>query len=230
MNQYFNAGKFGEALYKLIPYFPLTLRVVFLSLLFAVIGGLLLTFLRFRKNRFISKLSSFITSLIRGTPLIILLFIIYYGAPVLFKQIGVAVDIRNPVRFAIITFSISLSAFISEIMKAAYMSIDRGQLEAAQSIGIPGWRLWCRILIPQTLIIQLPNIGSLIITAVKQSSIMFTIGILDIYQKANSMSANNSGIWQLEIFTALMCIYWIAAIIVDKSFGLIYRFQKIKLG
>lgn len=227
---YFNSSKFLTAFPALLKYLPFTLIIVLLSVVFALLGGFLLTYLQLRKNKIISTVTKGIVSIIRGTPLIILLFIVYYGSPHLMAMWGIDISDIGPERFAIITFSVSLSAFISEIMKAAYRSIDKGQIEAGVSMGIPRYRVLTRVVIPQAVIMQLPNIGNLIITAIKQSSIMFTIGIMDIYQKAESMSADSSGAWQLEIFLALMFIYWGVAIIIDKLLAVVYSRQKVKLS
>ena len=76
---------------------------------------------------------------------------------------------------------------------------------------------------PQIFVLALPNLGNLIITAIKQSSIMYTIGVMDIYQKARTLSADHFGVWQLEIFLALMFIYWGVALLIDFAIAKLYK-------
>ena len=142
----------------------------------------------------------------------------------------VDINSSDPLIFALIAFSLSLSAFFEETLRAGFDAIDNGQLQAAQSLSLPKLTYYRRIIIPQALINSLPNFASLLITAIKQSSILFTIGIMDIYEKAITLSAEDFGLWQLEIFLALMLIYWILAVIIDKATTLIYSVSLKKVA
>lgn len=108
------------------------------------------------------------------------------------------------------------------MMRAGFDAVSEGQVQAAKSLSLSKLTYYRRIVIPQALINCLPNFANLLITAVKQSSILFTIGIMDIYEKAITLSADDFGLWQLEIYLALMLIYWVIAALIDKLISVVY--------
>lgn len=222
-NPYFSLPAFLSSFPKLLEYLPYTLGIVAVMLFFSVLLALLITFLRERRNKVIRGIMKAYISLMRGIPLMLLLFVAYYGAPLLLKQIGIDVSDASPVLFAIIAFSLSTSAFCAEVMRSAYEAVDQGQREAAASLSLPGWVTFVKIVLPQSFVIALPNIGNMLINAIKQSSIIYTIGIMDIYQRARMLSADHFGVWQLEIFLALLLIYWAVAVLIDWGISLIYK-------
>lgn len=228
MDTYFNLNEFFGAFPPLLSKLPYTLGIVLVTLIIALILGTLLTVLyRTRKPVLMALVTAYVW-LLRGTPLLLLLFISYYGIPLALESMGVVIDSSDPLIYAVVAFSMSLAAFYEEVMRAAFDAIDQGQAEAAQSLAIPKFAYYQRILIPQAIINSLPNLGNLIITAIKQSSILFTIGIMDMYEKANTLAADSYGLWQLEIFLALMLIYWGLAVIVDKAVDLAYHANRRK--
>lgn len=222
-NPYFSLSAFLSSFPKLLEYLPYTLGIVVVMLFFSTLLALLITFLRIRRNGVIRGIMKTYISLMRGIPLMLLLFVAYYGAPLVLKQIGIDVSDASPVLFAVIAFSLSTSAFCSEVMRSAYEAVDQGQREAASSLNLPGRVTFVKIVLPQAFVIALPNIGNLLINAIKQSSIIYTIGIMDIYQRARMLSADHFGVWQLEIFLALLLIYWVVAVLIDWGISLIYR-------
>lgn len=223
MDQYFNVQVFFSSFPQLLERLPYTLGIVLASFLIGCVVGTLLTCLYRTRSRILKTLVTAYVWLMRGTPLLLLLFISYYGLPMALSALGLEIDSNDPLIFALIAFSMSLSAFFTEMMRAAFDAVDTGQIEAAQSLGLPRLAYYRRILIPQALINSLPNFGNLLITAIKQSSILFTIGIMDIYEKAITISAEDFGLWQLEVFLALLIIYWVIAVVIDKSISLLYK-------
>lgn len=230
MNTYFNVSEFLNAFPPLLAKLPYTLGIVAMSFLIACVIGTLLTCLYRTRIKALQVLVTAYVWLLRGTPLLLLLFISYYGIPLLLQAWGVEFDSSDPLAFALIAFSMSLSAFFEEMMRAAFDAVDAGQVEAAQSLGLPRFQYYRRILIPQALINSLPNFGNLLVTAIKQSSILFTIGIMDMYERANTLAADDFGLWQLEIFLALMLIYWAIAVIIDKGLDALYRVSRKKVA
>ena len=184
MNTYFNLSAFFNAFPILLARLPYTLGIVLASVLIGMFIGTLLTCLGRIHNRMAKTLITAYVWLMRGTPLLLLLFISYYGLPMLLSASGVDINSSDPLIFALIAFSLSLSAFFEETLRAGFDAIDNGQLQAAQSLSLPKLTYYRRIIIPQALINSLPNFASLLITAIKQSSILFTIGIMDIYAQS----------------------------------------------
>ena len=222
-NPYFDFGAFLEAFPKLLSLLPYTLFTVCIILVLSLVFAVLLVWLRLRKNTIVSGIVRLYIMVIRGIPLMLLLFVVYYGLPVLLQLWGINTANIQPLPFVIVAFTLSTSAFEAEVIRAAYESIDQGQMEAAQSLSLPAASSFFHILVPQIFVLALPNLGNLIITAIKQSSIMYTIGVMDIYQKARTLSADHFGVWQLEIFLALMFIYWGVALLIDFAIAKLYK-------
>ena len=222
MNTYFNASAFLSAFPPLLTRLPYTLGIVLESVVLGMFIGILLTCLGRSRNRLIKMIVTGYVWLMRGTPLLLLLFISYYALPALLASLGVDVDSDDPLVYALIAFALSLSAFFEEMMRAGFDAVSEGQVQAAKSLSLSRLTYYRRIVIPQALINCLPNFANLLITAVKQSSILFTIGITDIYEKAITLSADDFGLWQLEIYVALMLIYWVIAALIDKLISVVY--------
>jgi len=222
MNTYFNASAFLSAFPPLLTRLPYTLGIVLESVVLGMFIGILLTCLGRSRNRLIKMIVTGYVWLMRGTPLLLLLFISYYALPALLASLGIDVDSDDPLVYALIAFALSLSAFFEEMMRAGFDAVSEGQVQAAKSLFLSKLTYYRRIVIPQALINCLPNFANLLITAVKQSSILFTIGIMDIYEKAITLSADDFGLWQLEIYLALMLIYWVIAALIDKLISVVY--------
>lgn len=223
MDQYFNVKIFLGSFPQLLERVPYTLGIVLASFLIGCVAGTVLTCLYRIHSKALRALVTAYVWLMRGTPLLLLLFISYYGLPMALSSLGLEIDSDDPLAFVLVAFSMSLSAFFAEMMRAAFEAVDAGQIEAAQSLGLHQFTYYRRIVIPQALINSLPNFGNLLVTAIKQSSILFTIGIMDVYERAITISAEDFGLWQLEVFLALLVIYWVIAVVVDKSIALLYR-------
>ncbi|MDO4619042.1 MAG: amino acid ABC transporter permease [Lachnospiraceae bacterium] len=222
-NPYFSLEQFLKSFPILLAKLPYTLGIVAVILFFSVLFSLGIAFLRMRKNPVVRGITRVYISIMRGIPLMLLLFVAYYGVPLLLQLFGIDVSDVSPVVFAVIAFVLSTSAFCSEILRSSFEAVEKGQIEAAKAMSLPKAVYYRDIIIPQACILALPNLGSLVITAIKQSSILYTIGILDIYQRARMLSADHFGVWQLEIFLALLLIYWGLAVLIDFSFSALYK-------
>lgn len=230
MNTYFNFSAFFKAFPLLLQRLPYTFGIVAASFIIGCLLGIVLTVLRRTRFRVVKVIVDAYVWLLRGIPLLLLLFMSFYGIPLLLQALGIQLDTSDPLVFALIAFSLSLSAFFEEVMRAAFDAVDTSQFDAADSLNLPRWAFYRRILIPQALINSLPNMGNLLITAIKQSSILFTIGVSDIYEQAVTLSSQDYGLWQLEIFLALMLIYWVVAVIIDKVVALVYSASQKKVA
>lgn len=141
-------------------------------------------------------------SLFRGTPLIAQLFMIYYGLP----QFGLALE---PIPAALIGLSLNMGAYTSETLRAAIASIDKGQWEAAASIGMTRWQILYRAILPQAAQVSLPSLGNSFIGLVKDTSLAATIQVPELFRQAQLITSRT-----LDVFTmycAASVIYWIMA-------------------
>src|SRR5258708_1193079 len=149
----FNPGYILQAIPNLLKALPLPLLIVILSLAFGLVLALLLTAAKLGKSRVLRTLATWYISFIRGTPSLVQLFLVFYGLPQLLKLIGIDINGWDKVVFAIITFSLNGAAYLSEIMRSSYLAVDRGQQEAAFSIGMNMTQSLWRIVFPQALAI-----------------------------------------------------------------------------
>ncbi|HEU4964610.1 MAG TPA: amino acid ABC transporter permease [Bacilli bacterium] len=157
---------------------PLTLISFALGLILAVLTALA----RLSGYAPLSLLARFYVWIVRGTPLLVQLFIIFYGLP----SIGVIID---PFPAAVIGFSLSVGAYGSEIVRAAIQSIPKGQWEAAYSIGMTYWQAFRRVIMPQATRVSLPPFGNSFISLVKDTSLAATITVTEMFRVGQQITA-----------------------------------------
>ena len=179
-----------------------TLQLSLGGMFFGLALGFMLAMMRLSRFLPFSLLSRFYVSVFRGTPLIAQLFMIYYGLP----QFGIELD---PMPAALIGLSLNTAAYTSETLRAAISSIEKGQWEAAASIGMTRWQTLYRVILPQAGRTALPPLGNSFIGLVKDTSLAATIQVPELFRQAQLVTSRT-----LEVFTmylAASLIYWIMA-------------------
>lgn len=186
---------------------PFLLKGAYYTVILSVGGmffGLLLGFglalMRLSPSRLLSWPARVYVSFFRGTPLLVQLFVIYYGLP----QLGIELD---PLPAALIGFSLNMAAYACEILRAAIGSIDRGQWEAAASIGMSRAQTLRRAILPQAARTALPPLGNSFISLVKDTALAATIQVPELFRQAQLITART-----FEVFTmyvAVAVIYWV---------------------
>jgi L-cystine transport system permease protein len=223
MEKYFDISYIWTALPLLLPFLQVTLFVSSITILSGTFLGLILTIFKLSHNRLLNKIGNGYTTIIRCTPSIVLLFLVYYGIPKLAEEFNVNLQNINTAIFVIITFTLQFAAIMSEVIRSAYQSIDKGQYEAAVSVGLSPFQAYWRIIFPQALVIALPNFGNGIIAVLQEGALAYTIGFIDIVGKANLMITNNINAHALEIYIALAIIYWALSLLIEKFFGILEK-------
>lgn len=220
MEKYFDITYIWTALPKLLPYLPITLAVTGIAVLLGTVLGLLLAVAKLSDARLWQKIANGYTTVMRCTPSIVLLFLVYYGIPALAEKLfNINLQNIHTAFFVIMTFSLQFAAMISEVMRASYMAIDKGQYEAAVSVGLTPFQAMRRVVVPQAFVIFLPNFGNGLIAILQEGALAYTIGFIDIVGKANLIIANQYGTHTLEIFIALAVIYWVLSVTLEKLFA-----------
>ena len=107
---------------------------------------------------------------------------------------------------------------MSEVIRSAYQSIDKGQFEAAVSVGLTNTQAYRRIVVPQAFVVAIPNFGNGLLALLQEGSLAYTIGLIDVVGKANLIIASNYNTHTLEIFIALAIIYWVLSILIEQVF------------
>ncbi|WP_256760530.1 amino acid ABC transporter permease [Cohnella sp. WQ 127256] len=157
---------------------PLTLITFALGLTLAIITALV----RLSSWKIPKLIASFYVWVIRGTPLLVQLFIIFYGLP----SVGITLDVYTT---AVIGLSLSVGAYCSEIVRAAILSIHKGQWEAAQSLGMTRLQTLRRVILPQAARVSVPPLGNAFISLVKDTSLVAIVTFTDMFKVAQQISA-----------------------------------------
>lgn len=156
-----------------------TVEVTVLSLAIAAVLGMASCLMGMSAIKPVSWLSKFYVWIIRGTPFIVQLFIIYFGIPQFLSQMGF--DIRfTSFQAAAATLALNAGAYMSEIFRGGVQAVDKGQMEAARSLGLPKSRSMVKIILPQALRISIPALGNQCIITLKDSSLAQTIALAEI--------------------------------------------------
>jgi cystine transport system permease protein len=187
------------ALYKTI---PLTLISFTVGIVIAVLTALA----RISGNVILASMARSYVSIIRGTPLLVQLFIIFYGLP----SIGVTID---PFPSAVIGFSLSVGAYASEIIRAAILSTPKGQWEAAYSIGMNYRQALMRVILPQAARVSIPPLSNSFISLVKDTSLASLILVTELFRKAQEIAAQTYEFLYLYIEAAF--IYWVLCLVLS---------------
>ncbi|WML28340.1 amino acid ABC transporter permease [Neobacillus sp. OS1-33] len=180
----------------------LTLRLTITSLIIGSLIGLVVAFFRISTNKWLNKLAAIYIELIRGTPLIVQIAILYFGiaSVVTFSQFwagALALAIHN-------------GAYIAEIFRGSIQSIDKGQMEAARSLGMTYPLAMRRIILPQAFKFSIPPLGNQFIIGLKDSSLVAYVGMADLWGSGLSEAASNYR--QLETYM-VVGIYYLALVL-----------------
>ncbi len=165
-----------------IPYIlegiPITLQVVGIAAVIGFVLGILLSLMKISKLKPLNWIADFYTSIFRGTPLVLQLMLIYFGSPQLF---GVQIDAFEA---AFLSFGLNSAAYISEVIRGGIMAVDKGQMEAAQALGVPYKSSMLNIILPQAFKNILPALMNELITLTKESAVVTIIGLGDIMRRS----------------------------------------------
>nr|WP_275695555.1 amino acid ABC transporter permease [Fredinandcohnia sp. SECRCQ15] len=202
----------------LLPFLKVTFLVTVLSVLFGTILGFILAIMKLSKNKIAQKIAHGYTTILRCTPSIVLLFLVYYGLPAIASNFKVDLNNVETIVFVVITFTLQFGALMSEVIRSSYEAIDKGQFEAAVSVGLSPIQAYWRIILPQAFVVALPNFGNSLLELMKEGSLAYTIGLIDIMGKANLIIAGNINAHALEIYIGLSIIYWILSIAIEQTF------------
>lgn len=223
MEKYFDMSYLWGAFPVLLPFLKVTFIFVSCSAIIGLIIGLLIAIMKLSNHRLLQRIANGYTTVLRCTPSIVLLFLVYYGIPTVGEIINLNLNDLPTIIFVVTAFSLQFGAIISEVIRSAYLSIDKGQYEAGVSVGLSPFQVYRRIIVPQAIVTALPNFGNSIISLLQEGALAYTIGFIDIVGKAELIIASNYNTHALEVFLALAIIYWILSIIIEQCFLFLER-------
>ena len=191
-----------------------TLIMAFYSLIFASIIGLIFGMLSVLKSKVCNIIAQIFVDIIRGVPMIVLAFFVFFGIPYALKNFLHSTFTFTALQAGIICLSLNCGAYMSEIIRAGIQSVDIGQMEAARSLGIPYWKAMQKVVLPQAIRTMIPSIINQFIITLKDTSILSVIGFPELVNAAQNVIAINFKSFQVWFLVGLM--YLIVITILSK--------------
>lgn len=196
----------------------ITIGISICTLILGFLVGVIVCMARISRNKIFSILGSIYIEFLRGTPLLVQIYIIYFGFPTIgikFSDVG---PIPSEYISAIVALSINSSAYIAEILRSGIQSVDKGQMEASRSLGFDYSTSMRLVIIPQALKNVLPALANEFIVLVKESSIVSVIGIQDLMYSADIVKGNTYLAFEPLLVAAM--IYFVLTFTLSKLVGL----------
>ena len=193
--------------------FGVTLQIFFLTLVGSLPLGVVVALARMSRVKPIAWIMKFYISVMRGTPLMLQMFFIYF-AP--YYILGIPLSMESKFSATIVAFIINYAAYFAEIYRSGIQSIPRGQYEAAEVLGYSRLQTFMKIVLPQVIKRILPAMGNEIITLVKDTSLAFAIGVAEMFSTAKALVASQVSMLPF-VFAAVF--YWVFNFVVEVVLG-----------
>lgn len=188
----------------------LTMKFAVASMVLGLIVGLLVALVRIGSNRLLSAIAQGYVSLTRGTPLLVQMFVVYYGLP----DIGISLD---PTAAGIFTLTLNAGAYLSESMRGAILGIGRGQWAASHSLGLTHVQTLRHVICPQALRLAVPSLGNTLISLIKDTSLVSVITVTELLRSTQEVIA--STFQPLPLYLAAAAIYWVLSTLLARLQG-----------
>jgi cystine transport system permease protein len=185
-----------------------TIPLALASFAIGLVLALAVALMRLSSNPVVSNIARFYISVIRGTPLLVQLFVIFYGLP----SIGVVID---PWPAAIIAFSLNVGGYAAEVIRAAILSVPRGQWEAAYTIRMSPVQTLTRVILPQAARVSVPPLSNTFISLVKDTSLASLILVTELFRNAQEIAAFSREFMVIYIEAAV--IYWVICLVLSTG-------------
>ncbi|SER99920.1 amino acid ABC transporter permease [Psychrobacillus sp. OK032] len=222
MGKVFDPSLIFEFIPILVKYLGVTLEILVASIIFGTIIGIAAAIPKLFHIPILKQIVTLYISFIRGTPIIIQLFLVFYGLPAVISIINIDITRMDALFFVIITYSLSNGAIFAEIFRGAISAVEFGQTEAAYSIGMTPFQNFTRIIFPQAIRVAFPNIANTVIGSLKDTSLAFTIGVMDMMGRGETLIAATAH--ALEVYIALSVVYYVVVLILEKGFKIFEKY------
>lgn len=205
---------------QIIKAFPVTFFIVTISTIVGLLLGLILAVVRIERVPLFNQLAIVYTSFIQGTPVIVQLFIVYYGVPFLLSKVGIDTSNVSKLTFMYIAYGLNTAAYTGEIIRASVANVPSHQFDAAYALGMTKFQTYRYYIIPQAVKEMIPNMELSIVSLLQNSSLATYLGIYDIMGKAQLVGANTAH--QIEANIDAAVIFIILSVAIHISFKLVF--------
>ena len=220
MSSLFSIKMVFQQIPYIIKYLPVTLELAVISMAVSLVMGLLIALIKIKNIRVLKAIANIFISIMRGTPLLVQLYVAYFGIPILLKAINLKlgtnlnIDGVPNIVYALIALSFNESAFNAEVIRAALQSVDRGQTEAANALGMTSLQSLRRVIIPEAFTVALPSLVNSFISLLKGTSLAFTCAVIEMTAEAKILGGRTFRYF--EAYVALAIIYWCVTFIIEQ--------------
>ena len=192
-----------------------TLLLALCGLLFGTLLGMIFGILSVVKNKVCNVIAMIFVDVVRGVPMIVLAFFVFFGVPYcLNNMMGLSATL-TALQAGTICLALNCGEYMAEIIRAGIQSVDKGQMEAARSLGLPYWRAMQRVVLPQAIRTMVPSIINQFIITLKDTSILSVIGFPELVNTAKNVVANTFKSFQ--VWTIVGIMYLIIILILSKA-------------
>ena len=225
MGKLFDISLVFTSIPELLEKLPITLELALLSMLLGLVLGLVMAIIKMKKIRVLTQLTNLIISLLRGTPVIVQLYVAFFGIPMFFQAINqrfgtdLAVAKIPGFVYAMVALGLNQSGFMAEIIRSALQSVDNGQIEAAHALGMTYPQTLRRIILPEAIEVARPTLGNSLISIIKGTSLAFTCAVVEITAKGQIIAGKTYRYF--EVYVSLAIIYWVITIIIEQLIRII---------
>ncbi|WP_054953275.1 amino acid ABC transporter permease [Flaviflexus massiliensis] len=206
----FDPAYMVSAIPALLEFLPTTLLIAIFAMVLSVGVGLVLALIRFAQTPVFNHVAILYISFFRGIPGLVLLFLIYFGLP----QLIPGMSSMSAMMAAVVGLGLKEASYLAEIFRAALISVDRGQREAGLSLGLTAKQIYSNYVLPQAAYNAIPGTANVFIGLIKETSIVFTLGITDMFASAQMTAADN--LRYLETYLMVGVVYWAVIFLIEQ--------------
>lgn len=227
MAKLFDFNAVWDQIPEIIKYLSTTLELAIISMIIGLVLGLLIAIIKIKEIPVLKQIASIYISIVRGTPIIVQLYIAYFGIPMFLKYLNmqngtdIEVNAVPGIVYAIIALSINESAYNAESIRAALLSVGKGQTEAASALGMTYFQALRRIILPEAIVVALPSLGNSFISLIKGTSLAFACAVVEITAAGKIIGGRTYRYF--EVYVSLAIIYWLITIVVERIIKLIEK-------
>lgn len=225
MGKLFDVSLVFTSISELLEKLPITLELALLSMLLGLLLGLLMAIIKMRKIKVLTQITNLLISLLRGTPVIVQLYVAFFGIPMFFQAINqkfgtdLAVAKIPGFAYAMVALGLNQAGFMAEIIRSALQSVDNGQIEAAHALGMTYPQALRRIILPEAIEVALPTLGNSLISIIKGTSLAFTCAVVEITAQGQIIAGKTYRYF--EVYVSLAIIYWVITLIIEQLIRII---------
>ncbi len=220
MNKLFDINTVITEIPQILVYLPVTMELAVVSFAVSLVLGLLIALIKKNEIPVLKQLAALYISVIRGTPIIVQLYVTYFGIPLLLKAInqrfGTGYNLNGipAITYAFVALALNESAFNAEIIRGALSSVGNGQIEACHALGMTGWQTLKRVVLPEALTVAFPSLVNSFIGLIKGTSLAFVCAVVEMTAQAKILGGRNFRYF--EAYVALAIIYWVVTLILER--------------